>query len=82
MTALVRPESVKLTPQDGADAHVLAVSFLGSVCRVQVQLPSGAVVGAQMAASEVEGLAPGTPVQVVLLPSPVFAVADAEALPT
>ena len=79
VTALVRPESVKLIPDDEADPQVLAVSFLGSVCRVQVQLPGGEVVGAQMPAAEVAGLAPGTRVRVSVLPSPVFAVADTAA---
>jgi putative spermidine/putrescine transport system ATP-binding protein len=77
--ALVRPESVRLTPEDGAAARVLAVSYLGSLSRVQVQLPTGELVGVQMAASDVESLAPGTAVRVSVLPSPVFAVADGEA---
>jgi putative spermidine/putrescine transport system ATP-binding protein len=79
VTALVRPEAVKLTPEDGATAHVLAVSFLGSVCRVQVQVPDGEVVGAQMAAADVTGLQPGVAVRVILLSAPVFAVSAGEA---
>ncbi|MEO8228365.1 MAG: ABC transporter ATP-binding protein [Chloroflexota bacterium] len=75
VVALVRPESVKLTPEDGASARVLAVSFLGSLGRVQVELPDGDVVVAQMAASEMAGLAPGVPVRVTVAASPVFAVA-------
>jgi putative spermidine/putrescine transport system ATP-binding protein len=78
VVALVRPESVKLTPEDGAAAYVLAVSFLGSVCRVQVQLPGGELVAAQMAAAEVATMAPGTAVRVSVLPAPVFAIADDE----
>jgi putative spermidine/putrescine transport system ATP-binding protein len=74
--ALVRPESVHLTPDETADARVLAVSFLGSLCRVQVQLPTGELVAAQMAASDVAGLVPAAAVRVRLLPSPVFAVSE------
>jgi putative spermidine/putrescine transport system ATP-binding protein len=73
VTALVRPESVNLTPQDGAAAHVLAVSFLGSMCRVQVQLPDGDLVVAQMSAANATQLTPGTAVRVGVLPAPVFA---------
>jgi putative spermidine/putrescine transport system ATP-binding protein len=73
VTALVRPESVNLTPEDGAAAHVLAVSFLGSMCRVQVQLPDGDLVVAQMSAANATQLTPGTAVRVGVLPAPVFA---------
>jgi putative spermidine/putrescine transport system ATP-binding protein len=72
--ALVRPESIRLVPEDGAAAHVIAVSFLGSVCRAQVQLPDGDIIVAQMAAAESVGLAPGTGVRVSVLPASVFAV--------
>jgi putative spermidine/putrescine transport system ATP-binding protein len=80
VTALVRPESVRLTPEDAVasalGAHVLAVSFLGSVCRAQVQLANGDLIVAQMAAAETAGLAPGSAVRVGVLPAPIFAVAD------
>jgi putative spermidine/putrescine transport system ATP-binding protein len=76
--ALVRPESVSLTPEDGAPARVLAVSFLGSVCRVQVELPSGELVGAQTSATDASQLAPGTAVRVGVATAPVFALADGD----
>jgi len=75
VTALVRPEAVKLAPQDGADAHVLAVSFLGSLGRVQVGLPDGDLVVAQVPATDVVELTPGTAVRVTVVPAPVFATA-------
>ena len=53
--ALVRPESVRLTPEADAPARVVAVSFLGSVCRVQVELPSGELLGAQTSATDAAG---------------------------
>ena len=75
VVALIRPESIRLTPEPGANAQVLAVSFLGSLCRAQVRVSSGELVVAQLAASEVAGLEPGTSVRVTVAPSPVFAVA-------
>ena len=77
VTALVRPEAVKLAPEDGAEAHVLAVSFLGSLGRVQVGLPDGDLLVAQVPATDVVLLAPGTAVRVTVVPAPVFATAAA-----
>ena len=73
--ALVRPEAIRIVADDAADAHVLAVSFLGSVCRAQVSLPDDTIVVGQLSAAEAEGLVQGTAVRVNVLPSPVFAVA-------
>ena len=81
MIALVRPESVRLTPDDAAAARVLAVSFLGSVCRVQVGLPDGELVGAQTSADDAASLSPGTAVRVGVQAAAVFAVVDGEAIP-
>jgi putative spermidine/putrescine transport system ATP-binding protein len=73
VTALVRPESVEVTPEEGAPSHVLAVSFLGALCRVQMEVPGGELVVAQVSATEAAGLTPGTAVRVKVLPNPVFA---------
>ena len=43
---------------------MLAASFLGALCRVQVQLADGDVVLAQVTAAEAAALSPGTPVRV------------------
>jgi putative spermidine/putrescine transport system ATP-binding protein len=75
VVALVRPEAVQLTPVPGAGARVVAVSFLGSLCRVQVALPGGELIVAQTSAADAADLAPGVAVQVAVRPSPVFAVA-------
>jgi putative spermidine/putrescine transport system ATP-binding protein len=74
--ALVRPESVRFTPSDTGSARVVAVSFLGSMCRAQVTLPDGTLVVAQMSASDAKDLHPGAPVAVGVVPAPVFAVAE------
>jgi putative spermidine/putrescine transport system ATP-binding protein len=73
VSALVRPESVRLSPRGDAAARVLAVSFLGSLCRVQVELPDRTVVVAQVPASEVSNVGPGTAVEVSVVNVPVFA---------
>jgi putative spermidine/putrescine transport system ATP-binding protein len=72
--ALVRPEAIRLAPDTTGTARVLAVSFLGSVSRVQVELPTGELVGVQTDVEEAGGLTPGTVVAVTFAPSPVFAV--------
>jgi putative spermidine/putrescine transport system ATP-binding protein len=74
--ALVRPEAIRIAPDEGADARVVAVSFLGSVCRAQVALPDETIAVAQISAAEAEALSQGTAVRVSVVPSPVFAVAD------
>ncbi|HEY4753731.1 MAG TPA: ABC transporter ATP-binding protein [Candidatus Limnocylindrales bacterium] len=74
--ALVRPENVHLVPADDGIGRVLAVSFLGSLCRAQVALPDETIVVAQMGASDSTGLIPGAPVDVSIVPAPVFAVAE------
>jgi putative spermidine/putrescine transport system ATP-binding protein len=71
---LVRPESVRLAADPSASARVLAVSFLGSVCRAQVALATDELVVAQLAAADAMELTPGTAVRVSVLPAPVFAV--------
>ena len=74
--ALVRPENIRVVATQDGSARVVAVSFLGSLCRAQVTLPDETLVVAQMSASEAGDLQPGTSVRVSVLPSPVFAVAD------
>ena len=75
VTALVRPEAIRVVPEDGTDTHVLAVSFLGSLGRVQVGLPDGDIAVAQVPATDVASLSPGTAVRVTVVPAPVFATA-------
>jgi putative spermidine/putrescine transport system ATP-binding protein len=74
--ALVRPENVHLTSAEDGAGRLLAVSFLGSLCRAQVALPDETIVVAQMAAADSAGLYPGAAVNVGVMPVPVFAVAE------
>jgi putative spermidine/putrescine transport system ATP-binding protein len=74
--ALVRPENVRLAPSQDGTARVVAVSFLGSLCRAQVTLPDDTLDVAQMSAADATDLVPGATVDVGVVPAPVFAVAD------
>jgi putative spermidine/putrescine transport system ATP-binding protein len=74
VTVLVRPEAVQVTPDSDGDASVLALSFLGALCRVQVQLAGGGLVLAQVSAAAATTLTPGTAVRVEVSPAPAFAV--------
>ena len=73
VTALVRPEAVRFVPDEDGTARVLAVSFLGALCRVQVAAGDGTVVVAQVSAAEASTLSPGTAVRVEVVQTPVFA---------
>jgi putative spermidine/putrescine transport system ATP-binding protein len=74
--ALVRPENVRVDPADDGTARVVAVSFLGSMCRAQVTLRDETLVVAQMSAADARGLVPGATVVVGVEPAPVFAIAE------
>ncbi|MEV6303652.1 ABC transporter ATP-binding protein [Actinoplanes sp. NPDC051861] len=66
-TALVRPESVQVTPDENAEARVLTSSFLGPTSRVTVTVGDQLVV-AQVPSGDLPGLTPGTPVRITLRP--------------
>jgi putative spermidine/putrescine transport system ATP-binding protein len=70
VTALVRPESVDLTPDPDGDGRVLTSSFLGPISKVTVTVGEILVV-AQVASARLGELSPGTPVRVALRPVPV-----------
>ena len=79
VTALVRPEAVRLTPaaaESGlSQATVVSTSFLGAHGRVHARLADGTVVQAQMSTGETVALQPGDVVDVAIAPSPVLATA-------
>jgi len=72
-TVLVRPESVIVAPDPDGNGRVVEATYLGSLCRVQVQLEDGSMVLAQVGSSEIAELAPSTRVRVTVRPSPVLA---------
>jgi putative spermidine/putrescine transport system ATP-binding protein len=70
VTALVRPESVDVTPDADGAGRVLTASFLGPTSRVTVAVGDTVIV-AQVDSGRVTELAPGTAVRVTLRPVPV-----------
>lgn len=71
--ALLRPENISLVQDPSATARVISSSFLGSLCRVIVELPDGSLVTAQMGSELVGSFAPGNTVSFRVSEQPVFA---------
>ncbi|GAA2688726.1 MULTISPECIES: ABC transporter ATP-binding protein [Actinoplanes] len=69
-TALVRPESIGVTPDPDGSGRVLTTSFLGPTSRATVTVGDLLVV-AQVSGAELPALAPGTAVRLTLRPVPV-----------
>ncbi|MCW2759418.1 MAG: spermidine/putrescine transporter ATP-binding protein [Nocardioidaceae bacterium] len=74
--AMVRPEAVTVTAsgQGGGSATVAAVAFLGPISRVQVTMPDGSIVNAQMSSSAAQQFRPGDSVTVGVEPTGVLVV--------
>ncbi|MFB1294159.1 ABC transporter ATP-binding protein [Mycobacterium sp. pW049] len=70
--AMVRPESITVTSDSAGTSTVTSVSFLGAISRVNIALPDGAAINAQMASSSARGFAPGDPVTVGVEPGGVL----------
>jgi putative spermidine/putrescine transport system ATP-binding protein len=62
--ALIRPEALTVKSNKNGDGHVVATSFLGSICRVMVSMPDGSRINSQMESQDAIGLTPGTAVDV------------------
>ena len=75
VTALVRPESIDVTPDPDGPGRVLTASFLGPTSRVTVALGDRSVV-AQIASARMADLTPGTAVRIALRPVPVAVAGD------
>jgi putative spermidine/putrescine transport system ATP-binding protein len=76
--ALLRPESIDLVPDPQSDSIVLTVSFLGSVCRILVQLPNKTLLTVQASSERISDFPPGSRVGFSFHAQPVFA----KSLPT
>ncbi len=70
--AMVRPESVSVSADPAGTSTVNSVSFLGAISRVNVTVPDGSVISAQMGSSAAKALAPGDQVRVGLEPGGVL----------
>jgi putative spermidine/putrescine transport system ATP-binding protein len=69
---LVRPEAVKVTPDDKGDARMIATAFLGATIRLTVRLADATEVKADLPAHEAAGLGAGAAVSVILPERPVL----------
>ncbi|MGW3207014.1 ABC transporter ATP-binding protein [Streptomyces sp. NPDC001135] len=69
---LVRPEAVRVRPDEQGGARVVATAFLGAVVRVTVRLADGTEVKADLPAHDATGLGAGTAVGVSLPERPVL----------
>ncbi len=69
VTALIRHESVRVTPDAKSDVVILNRSFLGPVSRITCQLPGGGLIHSMMSSADSAGLRAGDRVKVDLLES-------------
>jgi putative spermidine/putrescine transport system ATP-binding protein len=69
-TALVRPESIDVVPDESGAGRVLSASFLGPTSRVTVEVARTLLV-AQVSSDRLAALTPGAAVRVELRPVPV-----------
>jgi putative spermidine/putrescine transport system ATP-binding protein len=69
----VRPEAIRIVPDENGSARVTATSFLGSHGRAQVRLADGTVVVAQLPSADAASLRIEQPVEVSVRPVPVLA---------
>lgn len=70
--AMVRPEAVTVTADPAGTSTVSSVSFLGAISRVNVTLPDGSTMSAQMGSSAARVFGPGDPVTVGIEPGGVL----------
>jgi putative spermidine/putrescine transport system ATP-binding protein len=70
--ALIRPEWFKVEASASGNAKIFAVSFLGSTCRLTIDLAEGARIRVQVPSSDAANLGIGANVKVTLKSLPVF----------
>jgi putative spermidine/putrescine transport system ATP-binding protein len=70
--ALIRPEWFKVEANSSGNAKIFAVSFLGSTCRLTVDLFDGTRVRAQIPSSDASNLGIGSTINLTLKSLPVF----------
>lgn len=70
--ALIRPEWFQVEASSSANGKIFAVSFLGSTCRLTIDLSDGTRIRAQVPSSGASNLGIGASVNVTLKSLPVF----------
>jgi len=70
--ALIRPEWFKVEASTSGNAKIFAVSFLGSTCRLTIDLADGTRVRAQVPSADASNLGIGSNIKVTLKSLPVF----------
>ena len=70
--ALIRPEWFKVEASTSGNAKIFAVSFLGSTCRLTIDLADGARIRVQIPSADASNLGIGANVKVTLKSLPVF----------
>jgi putative spermidine/putrescine transport system ATP-binding protein len=70
--ALIRPEWFKVEASASGNAKIFAVSFLGSTCRLTIDLAEGARIRVQVPSADASNLGIGANVKVTLKSLPVF----------
>jgi putative spermidine/putrescine transport system ATP-binding protein len=70
--ALIRPEWFHVDASGTPNAKIFAISFLGSTCRLTIDLSDGTRIRAQVPSSGASNLGTGTSVNVTLKSLPVF----------
>jgi putative spermidine/putrescine transport system ATP-binding protein len=70
--ALIRPEWFQVEVSSSANAKIAAISFLGSTCRLTINLMDGTRIRAQIPSTEAANLGVETNVKVTLKSLPVF----------
>ena len=70
--ALVRPETLKVTPNTEGTGRVFAASFLGASCRLTIDMPDQSRIVAQVPSSEAERVGAGAKVNISFKSNAVF----------
>ena len=70
--ALVRPETLKITPNPSGVGRIFAASFLGASCRLTIDMPDKKRIVAQIPSSQAEQLGAGAKVEISFQSQAVF----------
>lgn len=71
---MIRPECLEVTAAASGSAHIVAVTFLGSISRLQIRLEDQTLIQAQITSAELTHFSPGRTVHLGIKPVPAFAI--------